>query len=166
MLPLTKGFEDTSLGILKQYSIQKNEFIQIIHDKNYWVTIHADPETYVSTVYLYDSLQKAKVSDSIVKQVCEIRKCSQSILNIVSMPVQQQLNACDCGVFAVAFATDLAYGKDPAVQYYDTHKMRNHLLHSLQSRLITPFPTTNKRTKRGRKTVNSIKLYFYLCILL
>ena len=40
---LTKGFEDTSLGILKQYSIQKNEFIQIIHDKNHWVTIHADP---------------------------------------------------------------------------------------------------------------------------
>ena len=157
--PLTKGFEDTSLGILKQYSIQKNGFIQIIHDKNHWVTIHADPETDESTVYLYDSLQKAKVSDSIVKQLCEIRKCSQSMLNIVSIPVQQQLNACDCGVFAVAFATDLAYDKDPAVQHYDTHKIRTHLLHSLQSRLITPFPTTNKRTKRGRKTDNSIKLY-------
>ena len=82
------------------------------------------------------------------------------------MPVQQQLNACDCGVFAVAFTNDLAYGKDPAVQYYDTHKMRNHLLQYLQSRLITSFPTTNKRTKRARKTVNSIKLYFYLCVLL
>ena len=35
----------------------------------------------------------------------------------------------------------------------------SHLLHSLQSRLITPFPTTNKRTKHGRKTYNSIKLY-------
>ena len=43
--PLTKGFQDTSLGILKQYSIQKNGFIQIVHDKNHWVTIHADPET-------------------------------------------------------------------------------------------------------------------------
>ena len=74
--PLTKGLGDTSLGILKQHSIQKNEFIQIIHDKNHWVTIHADPETDVSTVYLYNSLQKAKVSDSVVKQVCEIRKCS------------------------------------------------------------------------------------------
>ena len=89
--PLTKGLEDTSLGILKQHSIQKNEFIQIIHDKNHWVTIHADPKTDVPMVYLYNSLQKAKVSDSIVKQVCEIRKCSQSILNIVLMPVQQQL---------------------------------------------------------------------------
>ena len=90
--------------------------------------------------------------------MCGIRKCSQSILKIVSIPVQQHLNACDCGVFAVAFATDVAYGKDPAVQYYDTHNMRNHLLHSLQSRLIAPFPTANKRTKLGRKT-GSIKLY-------
>ena len=113
----------------------------------------------MSTVYLYNSLQKAKVSDSIVKQVCEIRKCSQSIINVVSMLVHQQLNACDGGVFAAAFVTDLAYGKDLAVQYYDTHKMRNHLLHSLLSRLITPFSTKIKRTKRGRKTVNSIKLY-------
>ena len=87
----------------------------MIHDKNHWVTIHADPETDESTVYLYGPLQKAKVSESIVKQVCEIRKCSQSILNIISMPVQQQLNACDCGMFAVVFVIDLAYGKDPAV---------------------------------------------------
>ena len=141
---LTKGFEDTSLGILKQYSIQKNEFIQINHDKNHWVTIHADSETDESTVYLYNSLQKAKVSDPIVKQVCEIKKRGQAILNIVFMAVQQQLNACKRGVLAVAFATDLAKGKDPVVQYYDIHKMRNHFLHFLQQRLITPFPTTNK----------------------
>ena len=64
---LTKGFEDTSLGMLKQYSIQENEFIQVILDKNHWVAIHADPETDVSTVHLYDSIQKAKVSNSIVK---------------------------------------------------------------------------------------------------
>ena len=87
----------------------------MIHDKNHWVTIHADPETDESTVSLYGPLQKAKVSDSVVKQVYEIRKCSQSILNIISMPVQQQLNGCDCGVFAVVFAIDLANGKDPAV---------------------------------------------------
>ena len=125
--PLTKGFEDTSLGILKQYSIQKNEFIQTTHDKDHRVTIHADPETDESIVYLCDSIQKAKVSDSIPKQVCEIRKCSQSILNIVSIAVQQQLNASNWGVLAVAFVTNPAYGKDSDVQYYDTHKMRNHL---------------------------------------
>ena len=39
--PLTKGFEDASLGILKQYSIQKNEFIQTTHDKDHRVTIES-----------------------------------------------------------------------------------------------------------------------------
>ena len=72
------------------------------------------------------------------------------------MPVQQQLNAFDCGVFAVAFATDLVYGKDPAVQYYDTIKIRNDFLHSLQSRVTTPFPTRNKITKCERVSDNSI----------
>lgn len=66
-------------------------------------------------VYLYGSLQKAKVSNSIVKQVCEIRKYNQNISNIVLMLVQWQLNAFDCGVFAVVFATDLVYDKDPDV---------------------------------------------------
>ena len=40
-----KGFEDTPLGILKQYSIQKNQFIQNIYDKNHWETIQADRAT-------------------------------------------------------------------------------------------------------------------------
>ena len=102
-------------GYIKVVFHSEKEFMQMIHDKNHWVTIHADPETDESTVSLYGPLQKAKVSDSVVKQVCEIRKCSQSILNIISMPVQQQLNGCDCGVFAVVFAIDLANGKDPAV---------------------------------------------------
>ena len=124
---LMKGFEDTPLGILKQYSIQKNQFIQNIYDKNHWETIHADRATDAWKVYLFDSLQKAKFSDLIVKQLFEIRKCSYSIFKIVSMTVQQQLIAFDCA----SFASDLVYGKDPAVWYYDTNKMRNHMLHSL-----------------------------------
>ena len=112
---LTKDSEGTPLCILKQCFIQKNEFIQIIHDKNHWVTIPIDRETDESMVYLYGSLQKAKVSNSIVKQVCEIRKYNQNISNIVLMLVQWQQNAFDCGVFAVVFATDLVYDKDPDV---------------------------------------------------
>ena len=38
--PLTNGFEDTTLGNLSQFSVPKNNFIQIIHDHNHWVTIY------------------------------------------------------------------------------------------------------------------------------
>ena len=38
--PLTNGFEDTKLGNLSQFSVPKNNFIQIIHDHNHWITIY------------------------------------------------------------------------------------------------------------------------------
>ena len=34
----------------------------------------------------------------------------------------------DCGLFAIAFATEVAYGGDPVVVSYQQAEMRNHLL--------------------------------------
>ena len=54
--PLTNGFEDTTLGNLRQFSVQKNNFIQIIHDHNHWVTIYSDSVAEKSFLYLCNSL--------------------------------------------------------------------------------------------------------------
>ncbi len=35
-------------------------------------------------------------------------------------------NGFDCGVFAIAFATNLANGEDPATRLYDPKKLRSH----------------------------------------
>ena len=40
------------------------------------------------------------------------------------MPVQQQTNGSDCGVFAVAFAACLVYGENPSNVTFDIPKMR------------------------------------------
>ena len=56
-IPLTNGFEDTTLGNLRQFSVQKNDFIQVIHDHNHWVTIYSDSVAEKSIIYLCDSLQ-------------------------------------------------------------------------------------------------------------
>ena len=63
--PLTNGFEDTILGNLRQFLVQKNNFIQIIHDHNHWVTIYSDSVAEKSIIYLCDSLQKADLSKNI-----------------------------------------------------------------------------------------------------
>ena len=62
---LTNGFEDTILGNLRQFLVQKNNFIQIIHDHNHWVTIYSDSVAEKSIIYLCDSLQKAYLSKNI-----------------------------------------------------------------------------------------------------
>ena len=39
-------------------------------------------------------------------------------------PVQQQAEAADCGLFAIAFATNLAFGEDPVKISYEQSLMR------------------------------------------
>ena len=58
----------------------------------------------------------------------------------------------DCGVYALAFATELACGFDPAVCVWDSEKMRNHLLLCLENGAMSQFPVLEKRKLRlGRR---------------
>jgi len=56
-----------------------------------------------------------------------------------------QPNADDCRVFALAMATELAYGGDPAVCKWDVETMRQHLLKCLEVGKIERFPQVGKR---------------------
>jgi hypothetical protein len=55
--------------------------------------------------------------------------------------VQQQQNFCDCGVFAIAFATCLVYAKFPLCVRFNIPMMRPHLLKCLKNRSMELFPT-------------------------
>ena len=79
-----------------------------------------------------------------------LNEVQEQVLNLVGhsnftgiqvLPVQQQSNGSDCGVFAAAFATCLAYGIHPETTQFDVPKMRNHLYHSLKSGVLKMFPT-------------------------
>ena len=39
----------------------------------------------------------------------------------------------DCGLVAIAVASDLAHGKDPANVFFEQNKMRDHLMRNLES---------------------------------
>ena len=43
------------------------------------------------------------------------------------MPVHQQHRGADCGLFAVAFPVDLAYGNSPESLVYNQRVMRAHM---------------------------------------
>ena len=116
---LTNGFEDTTLGNLRQFSVQKNNFIQIIHDHNHWVTIYCDSFAEKFIIYLCDDLQKSELSKYISRLVFSISHISESEMKIISRPVQQHLNGFDCGVYAIAYATDIAFDRDPASLFCD-----------------------------------------------
>ena len=50
-----------------------------------------------------------------------------SFIAINFVPVQQQFNFSDCGVFAMAFARCLTFEVDPSQITFDIHRMRPHL---------------------------------------
>ena len=43
------------------------------------------------------------------------------------MNMKKQQGSHDCGIYAIAYATDLVYGQDPASHQYQQEKMRPHL---------------------------------------
>jgi len=69
---------------------------------------------------------------------------SDSIL-FINEKVQKQINASDCGLFALAFATDLCHGVDPQTQAYDQENRCAHDVSCLKSQEMVPFPKTSQR---------------------
>ena len=53
---------------------------------------------------------------------------------------QKQKGSKDCGLFAIAFATALAYGQNPSKLKYDQSSMRSHLAHCFHKGKLVPFP--------------------------
>ena len=55
-------------------------------------------------------------------------------------PVQQQTNASDCGLFAIAFATSLVLRIVSKHITFDTTRMHAHLVACFRAGAITQFP--------------------------
>ena len=61
-------------------------------------------------------------------------------MNTYIKSVQQQPNGVDCGVFAIAFATALAFGNDPTRKRFNVKKMHRHLRDCLKVKRDEPIP--------------------------
>lgn len=94
---------------------------------------------------IYDSGRPTHISANLKKLICSFFKCTRDTLRFDVMNVQAQPNGYDCGVYAIANATELTYGCDPVVCVWKSEDMRSHLLDSLQSGKVTRFPRVRER---------------------
>ena len=113
--------------------------MQILHTGRYhWVCI-SSVGCSNGIVNLYDSLYHNVISKEVEEQAINlVGTDSFSGLNVV--PIQQQRNGSDCGVFAAAFATALVHGVSPNLLEFDTTKLRNHLCACLKAGRMEMFP--------------------------
>ena len=57
----------------------------------------------------------------IVHQICQLQRCHKKQLRINTRSVQRQRNGVDCGVFAIAFAVELAFCESPEKYILDIY---------------------------------------------
>ncbi|XP_031565267.1 uncharacterized protein LOC116300529 [Actinia tenebrosa] len=132
------GFQRPTLAPVRQFSVVTGDFIQIVHlNNNHWACL-----TSIGRLPGYVNLLDSMTSP-ISQEIIEFTKnlLGPNFKNITHIPVQQQQNGSDCGVFAIAYATCLAYGKTPVVKFI-IPRTRPHLLSCLKAGHLTLFPTT------------------------
>jgi len=152
------GFQSVGCSFRMSFDVQNN-FIQILHDKNHWLTI-STVETDESDVYVYDSLYR-QLSDKVQSQIACIMKTPFRQINAHFIDIQRQSGTSDCGVFAIAFATSLCFGQQPELLSYNQPLMRQHLMKCFEAGKMELFPIARSRRLKSTKITNTqhIKVY-------
>ena len=130
-------------------------YFQILHTgEDHWITIKMNSDHEVD---VYDSVF-LEPSYNTLKQIASIAQCKTSTIELNLETVQVQRNSTDCGVYAIAFLTDLCHGKDPAsCQYAGIVELRNHLISCLENGQLSPFPSTV--TAKKKPLVKQLNVY-------
>lgn len=90
-------------------------------------------------IVIYDSLNPTVLS-SQTKSFLD-KFLGKDCYNLEFAYVQRQTDNSSCGLFAIAFAVELALNHEDAdLLHFDIARMRNHLQNCLYNRWFTPFP--------------------------
>ncbi|XP_019636874.1 PREDICTED: uncharacterized protein LOC109479362 [Branchiostoma belcheri] len=137
--PGVEGLQRPALGPARNFDVVTAECIQILHTgQGHWVCV-STVDCLPGRVKLYDSLYHDAVSQEVEEQTDDL--LGGNLVSIDYVPVQQQTNSSDCGVFSVAFAVCLVFANDPRHVTFDVPRMRPHLLKCLKEGSITMFPS-------------------------
>lgn len=105
-------------------------------------------------VNIMDSLRSLPLSGHTKLQVAMMAKTNKDKVTIVRPPCQQQTNATDCGLFAIANATEFCHS--PTIQNidFDHSKLRSHWLKCIENGTFAPFSRLSERKKKGTEVVD------------
>ena len=112
-----------------------NNYIQIVHSRScHWITV-SSIGCQPGEVDIYDSLYR-DIDDATRRR---IEKVFGSSITFNLPDVQKQVGFADCGLFAIAFATNLAFGKISKFEFAQS-SLRPHLKACCEEKCIHIFP--------------------------
>ena len=113
--------------------------IQVIHcqKRRHWITV-STKWCKAGQLNVYDTAFDKLDSQSrrLVKTMFSLKSAD----SICMVPVQKQQGGSDCGAFALATMTSIAFNENPSEINYRQDKLREHLLECFVGQKMTPFP--------------------------
>ena len=112
--PNIDGFQDPVL--YDHFVPVKGKFVQVLHvNKNHWVCVAGERN---NEIHIYDSLL-IKINNKSMHVIAKMLKCEDEVFLTKTVLVQKQSNSSDRGLFALAFAFDLANNLDTSIIIYN-----------------------------------------------
>ena len=135
--------------------------LQIIHIRaQHWALV-STLGCQAGEVNLYDSLYTSVSTDTAVI-IAQLIQSTKPSITVHVMNVARQTGSQDCALFAIAYMTSLAHGKDPTVVVYDQNDMRCHLVSCFEKHSLTIFNTIKKRRPEKKQLKsNTFDIYCY-----
>ena len=108
--PEVRGLKSPVMGQSLSFPVTDPPFVQILHVReNHWMTVVALDKT---TVHVYDSMFRC-VGTCVSMQSASMLQSSEDHISFRIQNVQIQDGGVDCGLFAIAFATEYCFGNNP-----------------------------------------------------
>nr|XP_047143262.1 uncharacterized protein LOC124817350 isoform X4 [Hydra vulgaris] len=144
-LNIDVGLQDPIKGQILSFDIYTSTpFVQILHDGNlHWLCV-TTYDCKPGEIYVFDSLFHGTISLETKRQICNILHCQEKNLVFKVLPVQQQTNGVDCGIYAIAWARQILETKSlPSTNLmFEESEIRSHLLKCISNNQIEIFPAT------------------------
>ena len=124
--------------------------LYVVHLENHWVAV-SNVDCPKNHWNVYDCLD---YDINLLKEPLKILKHEADIIYLTKPKVQKQYKDYDCGLFALAFITNICFGRDPIEYEFDQSKMRIHYLNCAKTGQVTIIPGSRV------KNINSFQSRF------
>lgn len=109
--PDVVGFQPPTLAQNLSFKRIEGPYVQIIHTNgNHWITVAG---IHGSLVKVYDSKYKS-LSEDTARQIACLTAADKKHITIHLENTQFQKGSTTCGLYAIAFATEICFGNNPA----------------------------------------------------
>ena len=166
--PDLHGLESCVHAGTRTFARHSDLFIQIINrtptgSGSHWLTIsNIKAMDLTKEVVIYDSAfdDLPEMEGLVIASLVDIES-TVPVLHVHFANIQMQRNSYDCGLFAIANATALAFGLNPINQTYDLKEMRPHLIRCLENKTMRPFPSNTRFNGKRKPVKKTIELEIF-----